>query len=59
VTAGLALVLICGDVEDIVSDPYQALDPEALQEVEQYFERRLREKPTASTGSVTTPRPST
>lgn len=37
---------------DIVADPQKALDPEALQELERYFERRLREKPTASSGSV-------
>lgn len=32
---------------DIVADPQKALDPEALQELERYFERRLRAKPTA------------
>lgn len=44
---------------DIVADPHRALDPESLQELERYFERRLREKPTASLGSGTEPRPST
>ncbi len=44
---------------DIVADPHKALDPEALQELERYFERRTREKPTASSGSVTGPRPTT
>lgn len=44
---------------DIVADPQKALDPEALQELERYFERRLREKPTASSGSVMAQRPST
>jgi hypothetical protein len=29
---------------DIVADPHKALDPVALQELEQYFERRLRER---------------
>lgn len=41
---------------DILTDPQKALDPEALQELERYFERRLREKPTASSGSVMAPR---
>ena len=41
---------------DIVSDPQEALDPEALQALERYFERRLREKPSAALGSVTAPR---
>jgi hypothetical protein len=31
-----------------MADPQKALDPEALQELERYFERRLSEKPTAS-----------
>ena len=44
---------------DIVADPQKALDPEALQELERYFEIRLREKATASSGSVRAPRPST
>ena len=44
---------------DIVADPQEALDPDALQALERYFERRLRENPTASSGSVTAPRPST
>jgi len=44
---------------DIAADPQEALDPEAFQELERYFERRLREKPTASSGSVMAPRPST
>ena len=38
---------------DIVANPHEALDPEALQELERYFERRLKEKPTASSGSAT------
>jgi hypothetical protein len=42
---------------DIVADPQEALDPEALQALERYFERRLPENPTASPGSVTAPRP--
>jgi hypothetical protein len=33
---------------DIVADPQTALDPDALQELERYFERRLREKPAAA-----------
>ncbi len=33
---------------DIVTDPQKALDPEALQKLERYFERRLREKPVAA-----------
>jgi hypothetical protein len=33
---------------DIVADPQAALDPEAHQELERYFERRLREKPAAT-----------
>ncbi len=32
---------------DIVADPHRALDREALQELERYFERRRSEKPTA------------
>ena len=44
---------------DIVADPHKALDPEALQELERYFQRRLSEKPTASSGSVTAPGPTT
>lgn len=31
-------------------DPQKALDPEANRELERYFERRLREKPAASSG---------
>ena len=44
---------------DIVADPQEALDPEALQALERYFERQLREKPTASSGPVSAPRPTT
>ena len=44
---------------DIVAAPEEALDPEAFQALERYFQRRLREKPTASSGSVTAPRPTT
>lgn len=33
---------------DIVADPQAALDPEAHQKLERYFERRLREKPAAT-----------
>ena len=44
---------------DIVADPHKALDPEALQELERYFERRLRDKPTASPESATASRPTT
>jgi len=43
---------------DIVADPQTALDPKAFQELELYFERRHTEDPTASSGSVTAPRPS-
>ena len=43
---------------DIVADPTKALDPETLQELERYFDRRLREKPTALSESVMAPRPS-
>ncbi len=32
---------------DIVADPEKALDPDALRELELYFERRLREDPSA------------
>lgn len=42
---------------DIVADPQEALDPEALQALERYFESRLPENPTATPGSVTAPRP--
>lgn len=42
---------------DIVADPDSALDPEALQRLEQYFERRFKERSTASSGSVRTSRP--
>jgi len=44
---------------EILADPQKALDPDSLQELERYFERRLREKPTASSGSVMAPRAST
>ena len=44
---------------DIVAAPEEALDPEAFEALERYFQRRLREKPTASSGSVTAPRPTT
>ena len=44
---------------DIVADPQKALDPEALHELERYFERRLREKPIALSESVMGSRPST
>jgi len=43
---------------DIVADPQKALGPEALQELERYFELRRREEPTASSGSVMATRPS-
>jgi hypothetical protein len=44
---------------DIVADPHKALDPQALEELERYFERRLRQKPTLSSASVTATRPRT
>ena len=44
---------------DIVADPHSALDPEALQELERYFERRLSERRKASSGSATALRPTT
>jgi hypothetical protein len=43
---------------DILTDPTKALDPETLKELERYFERRVREKPTALSESVMAPRPS-
>lgn len=40
---------------DIVANPDEALDPEALETLERYFELRLREKTTASSEAVTAP----
>lgn len=45
---------------DIVADPHKALDPDALEELERYFEeRRLTEAPNAPSGPGTGPRPAT
>ncbi len=35
---------------DIVADPDKALDPDTLQELERYFERRLRDKASSASG---------
>jgi hypothetical protein len=43
---------------DIVADPLMALDPEALQTLERYFENRIVERSTASSAAVTGQRPS-
>jgi hypothetical protein len=37
---------------DVVADPEKALDPQALERLEEYFERRLRAEPVASSGSA-------